>query len=341
MYYATGYPINYPITFVNTSPKTYEITTLSSGNQVQYRGKIVPYPDINLSSPYDFDLSDIIQTFISTDRLIPLRSLSNTVLRLDNSKMYDTFGVTIEGVAQGNRVVAYNYSDTDISGLSLPYVLDNSPSIDIHPKQCLYFNILEDSLSGNGTVRVFKNGAQINSTSFTRKYNIFSYDLSTLAIQPCDKIHFTYTSALGTRQSMTYQCIHKTLNDCYTLYYVNRMGGIDFVTCSGNNNESVTVEPVIIDRVFNRSNNFDFGKKKIASDIRSTYVLNTGNLSGHRSKSISELFSSPKVWLHNHQTDVITSCIITDNSVKIKTFQSDKIFNYTINATDSQNYIIK
>lgn len=120
------------------------------------------------------------------------------------------------------------------------------------------------------------------------------------------------------------------------LYYLNKWGGLDWLICDGYNSVTYNYE-----RKFTTQNtNFDspgkFETFQYGSEMSTVWTLNTGNISDKSSKLMNNLFSSPYIWMYSPDTQEFDACIIEDTSFRIKNFNNDKVYNYTINVRLSQ-----
>lgn len=122
--------------------------------------------------------------------------------------------------------------------------------------------------------------------------------------------------------------------DVKALRYRNLRGGIDEVYFDKNNLVTHNKET----RYITKSNNM---KKIYQTDRTDTYVLNTELMSDAASKNMTDLFFAKDVWLYDYDTKTYTPVEITDKSLRIKKFKTDKLFNYTVNVTDAKVTVMK
>lgn len=136
-----------------------------------------------------------------------------------------------------------------------------------------------------------------------------------------------------------------SIRDCipentYTIYYVNRLGGFSFVHCTGTN----TVKNSNTKSTFLQKPDMNLvqypGTTNYAVSTYTTYTLNTPILSDDKSNLIQDLFISPQVYIYEYSSQLMKAINITDKSVECKIRKNKHIYNYTIQAQDSQTLIM-
>lgn len=127
----------------------------------------------------------------------------------------------------------------------------------------------------------------------------------------------------------------------YTLFYINPHGAIDWIYCDRKNAVTYNADRHSMTKYANIQDRTAFGRYDYLNNTYKSYTLNTDVMGDQASKKMYGLFNSPRVWLYDHDNDRISSVVITDKSLKIKRFENDKMFNYTITVEDSQTFSIQ
>lgn len=137
-----------------------------------------------------------------------------------------------------------------------------------------------------------------------------------------------------TINGMTYDCSY--CGD-YAVYYVGRKGGWNSFLFEGPCKKIDKLSDLKYNRVVNNTS-IDFENNKYLVEINPTYELTTGILDDEESEKLaSDLFSSPKLYLHNLITNEIVPAFVVDTSAEYKTFrnQQRKFVQYTITIQES------
>lgn len=125
----------------------------------------------------------------------------------------------------------------------------------------------------------------------------------------------------------------------FSLYWDNMLGGRSQLLLEGKKQyETYNNAFTRFDTNYDRTQPESFETRTIINEARKSFVLNTGYLTDQQSREMSDLFTSPKVWLHDHRNDVILSVYITDLSLTVRTFDNDKLIEYAINVSQAQRH---
>lgn len=125
----------------------------------------------------------------------------------------------------------------------------------------------------------------------------------------------------------------------YALYYRNRKGGFDSFLIEGSSKVIDNIDRYTTESVYSSRNPIEFGTKNYNKSITSKYELNTGFLRDEEAKRLAfNLIPSPQVWLHNLETDEISSVVITNSEAEYKTWktESNKLVSYKLTVERSQ-----
>lgn len=127
----------------------------------------------------------------------------------------------------------------------------------------------------------------------------------------------------------------------YILYYVNSLGAIDWLICDKKNTVTYNADRHSMTRYANIQDRTAFGKLNYLNNTSTTWALNTDIMNDAQSKQMYKLFNSEYIWLYDVDKAQMNSVVIEDAKLKIKSFNTDKIYNYTINVSSSQKFIIQ
>ena len=123
------------------------------------------------------------------------------------------------------------------------------------------------------------------------------------------------------------------------LYYLNSRGGYDAFLIEGQCVRTDKFTQKDVYKAYDNSQVNDFGRSRFLTQIMPTWKLTTGWLTDEQSKILAEnLLPSTQVWFHNLKDDTIHPVVITDTSVKYKTYENEgnKLVAYDINIEYSQ-----
>ena len=127
----------------------------------------------------------------------------------------------------------------------------------------------------------------------------------------------------------------------YILYYVNSLGAIDWLICDKKNTVTYNAERHSMTRYANIQDRTAFGKLNYLNNTSTTWALNTDIMNDAQSKQMYKVFNSEYLWLYDVDKGQMNSVVIEDAKLKIKSFNTDKVYNYTINVSSSQKFIIQ
>jgi len=135
------------------------------------------------------------------------------------------------------------------------------------------------------------------------------------------------------------------VNYCGTsaLYYRNSQSGYDCFLIEGRSERTDKYNQVDIYKAYNNTT-MEFGHSKFMTDITVGWKLTTGWLTDEQSEVfVTNLMPSPEVYFHNLEDNTIHPCVITDTSVKHKTYDNEghQLVAYDINIEYSQNTVRK
>lgn len=127
----------------------------------------------------------------------------------------------------------------------------------------------------------------------------------------------------------------------YILYYVNTLGAIDWIICDKKNSVTYNADRHSMTMYANIQDRTKFGKINYLNNTTKTWSLNTDIMNDVQSKQMYKVFNSEYLWLYDVDKGQINSVVLEDASLKIKRFDTDKVYNYTITVKSSQTFTIQ
>ena len=122
----------------------------------------------------------------------------------------------------------------------------------------------------------------------------------------------------------------------YGITYLNRRGGYDFFLFEGKCYKSDEYDIYKFNKTYDNTKN-GFGSNRYMNIITPKWTLNTGWMSDAESyKFAKHVVGSNQVWLQDIQEGKTYPVIIEDTETEYKTFDNNKMFNYTLTVAKSQ-----
>lgn len=137
--------------------------------------------------------------------------------------------------------------------------------------------------------------------------------------------------------------VFKVVRPChrYALYYVNAMGGVDFLLLEGNCTESDALSRSTFKRRRDMADDYEFsrGKYEYLNEITKSYTLRTGLLTTEEASKMHNVIESPLVYLWDNEKALMLPVVLTDTSCEYKTYKSNgkQLIQYTLGAELAQD----
>lgn len=205
-----------------------------------------------------------------------------------------------------------------------------------------YFSLLQLCPYGGDSVSVelaetLASGAVVTSTM---TYTNGTYRSGGILQLRDTTVSFSITIA-GKPAVTNMKVINCLPENSYILYYVNSLGAIDWLICDKKNTVTYNAERHSMTRYANIQDRTAFGKLNYLNNTSTTWALNTDIMNDEQSKQMYKVFNSEYIWLYDVDKGQMNSVVIEDAQLKIKSFNTDKIYNYTINVSSSQKFTIQ
>ena len=233
-----------------------------------------------------------------------------------------------------NRVCR-NYLDSNIVEL-----LETSATTIINYNACRTFNVVDqnqESLEDYMFLLDYSYSSNWNGTNATLSSPINNHFISGQL-----KLKTTVASSIVVTNKTTGDYSKEVCGDV-VLYYLNANGGWDSFAIEGTVTKKDTLTSFTTDRAFNNTT-VEFETNRYISEIKTSYVLNTGYLSDVESEKLAKhLLSSNKVYMHNLKEGWIKPIVIDDTQITYQTYKGNnkKMSTYKINVKESQSKIRK
>ena len=122
----------------------------------------------------------------------------------------------------------------------------------------------------------------------------------------------------------------------YGITYLNRRGGYDFFLFEGRCSKTDSYDIYKFNRAYDNNSN-GFGSTRYMNVTTPAWTLNTGWMSDEESyKFAKHVVGSNQVWLQDIEAGKTYPVVIEDTQTEYKTFDRNKMFNYTLRVVKSQ-----
>ena len=305
----------------------YTITTVDN-NEVIYSGTAVKYPDAIRT---EIELNYIVRDYLNSD----VDSLSynpndSAVVSVVKNYIRDFVITTPTSSTTISMANNYDYNDSlDINNNCIlsAHIRDGKEIADVRqfiPKNLLNYN----------TQIVVSNADNFDSLIWSdvsgNTYTLIAPQLTPATIK--------YTMYSGAERNVYVQ------NTCseYVLYYLNALGGWDWLLVDGNTLRTDDMESVYYNSKFNNTKISTQYKNKYQSYITPKWECYINRLSDAESKKMYHLLTSQCIILHNMAENKMWRVNITNTDVKYYTYKNNQRHraDYTIEL-EASNYIIK
>lgn len=205
-----------------------------------------------------------------------------------------------------------------------------------------YFSLLQLNNNGGTTVNMELTETLDSGETVTSTFNFINGDNRSGGVLQLNDSTVSFSITIAGKPAVTDMKVINCLPpNSYILYYVNSLGAIDWLICDKNNTVTYNAERHSMTRYANIQDRTAFGKLNYLNNTSTTWALNTDIMNDAQSKQMYKVFNSEYIWLYDVDKGQMNSVVIEDASLKIKRFQTEKIYNYTITVKSSQNFTIQ
>ena len=327
------------------------IITLPYGNYViddnngnyLYQGRLDKLP-LSVGNTIDFDIAPIIR------QLIRPFDYSNTFVKTTYSFVDRTNEIIRKfAIEDANGILHYidvvwDYSMTVYDNEPINECVNYGIQNYIYDNQLFPFNYLTDwepieylylkAKQGNNYIglSMFYPRSVMESIFATTRVSkaVYSY------LEDGDELaYWSSDYGIDTQKSSSYIYKECVPTHTFTMYFVNKRGGLSWCHFDGKNivETNVTRNQITHQNPYTWTTKFGIDNYSISE--YKTYTLNTDYLNDVQSEQVQELVTSPFVWLQDYDNNRIFSVVITDTTHTIKNKKNDKLFNYTIKCKES------
>jgi hypothetical protein len=327
--HASGYPIYHA--FNNPGAGSTIYYDISLGQTTLYSGKIVTF---NNDATVQIDIAPIVRGYLHASYTDLIWQKVNPA-QVSNAALI--FRVTsAESGEDATYTVIYNYNTEYQSIISSSGKSYDPFCFEVDARQLITACVYDiSSATVEAQVVLIRTGERIKLSIPGGSICYFPFNLRdfTTPLIPGDTVVLELVWGYY-RYTVVPQCANR-----FALYYVNKVGGLDSLLCTGKIVESWEPERTDVQLYNDRSSRRGWEQKRIFQEIKHQWQLNTGFIKPEYLDRIDNLIYSPEVFLHDLEKDTITTVLITDSSYNVKNRQNgDKPF-YSITVVDSRKQI--
>lgn len=136
---------------------------------------------------------------------------------------------------------------------------------------------------------------------------------------------------------------YEVVGDCYRymLYYLNAMGGWDFLLIEGKEKQTDNYTRYTIGQTYNNDQSRNRGTRNYRNDIARKWELHTLWIDDAGAQNMHHLLGSTDVYLYDMQTEQLHPITIANTSCEYKTYSNNgnQLIRYDIEATLARNII--
>lgn len=122
----------------------------------------------------------------------------------------------------------------------------------------------------------------------------------------------------------------------YALYYTNAYGGWDFLLMEGASSEADGLTRHTIDTDYDNRDIRNRGRRNYVNEITKRWTLHTGWLSDEESSRMHHLLNSTNVYLYDIAAGDMIPVVLTGTETPYKTYKTDGMVQYTVEAQLAQ-----
>lgn len=327
MAYSAHYPVIHNLTVPGDSYADYEI---QYKGETIYKGRI--YARGESAETVEINIARTCRNFLDTNYSALLASVPTPISAEvpTDDRNRDTIGTF--SVNGASYVIKYDYNTDYILDVGTSGNLNDPITEEVDRRQ--YIPISAFNQSGGATPVTWVIGESTSTqTASSQNINLMAQNIR--SVEPGTEITAT-----------SFGVIHKfkVVNECrnrYVLYYVNKMGGLDALLCSGRRSGSWNSDRTDVKLYTDRRNRLNFENTRLYQEIDEMYNLTTPYLSDEQAEKIDNLIYSTKVFIHDLETDAITACLVNTNGFETKVRRYDGLVYYNFQVVRSQPEIRK
>lgn len=142
---------------------------------------------------------------------------------------------------------------------------------------------------------------------------------------------------IPSENSTTYEIVDECYR--YMLYYLNAMGGWDFLLIEGKDKQTDNYTRHTIGQAYNNDQSRNRGTRNYRNDIARKWELHTLWIDDEGAKNMHHLLGSTDVYLYDMQEQQLHPVTLNNSSCEYKTYKNNgnQLVRYDIEATLAQN----
>lgn len=294
---------------VEVSGEYYDYEVRDDEENTLYRGRAYRLPEKTMA---DIPIAKIVRPHISgdikltTDKAIEFHHVAEWSKKV---KIYDS--ITEEVIGEYLFYGDWSYNKNKDLVEESPTRVSAALSTIADRRQLLLCSVAVIGAERRLSVLVATDGNTLNASSMLA-------DMCTVVVALGDeRVKDSIVITYGTNQVARYTIAETCAS--HALYYMNAMGGWDYLLVTGNVLREDSFERVTMTR---KANNLTYepGDVIVDENVTRTWRLYTDYLTDAQWKLMHHLYGSTKVYLHDLESGEITPVTITNNSVAYKTF---------------------
>lgn len=321
MAYSAHYPVMHNLTVPGGSYAEYTIEY--KGNTI-YKGRV--YARSEATETIEIDIAPVCREFLDTNYSALLGSVPTPISAEvpTDERNRDTIGTfSVDGTSYP---IKYDYNTDYILDVGTSGNLNDPITEEVDRRQ--YIPISAFNLSGATPVTWVIGESTSTQTATSQNINLMAQNIR--SVEPGTEITATNFGA-----THKFKVVHECRNR-YAVYYVNKMGGLDALLCSGKNSKGWNQDRTDARLYTDRRNRLNFENTRIYQEIDELYNLTTPYLSDEQAEKIDHLINSPKVFVHDLDTDDITACLVNTSSFETRSRRYDGLVYYNFQLVRSQ-----
>lgn len=321
MAYSAGYPVIHNLTVPGDSYADYSI---DYKGETIYKGRI--YARGEAAETVEIDIAPICRDWLDTNYSALLGSAPTPIsAEVPTDEMNrNTIGIfSVDGTLYP---IKYDYSAEYILDVGTSGNLNDPITEEVDRRQ--YIPISAFNLSGPTDVAWVIGEEASTQTASSQNINLMAQNIR--AVEPGTEI-------TATNFGVTHK--FKVVDECrnrFVIYYVNKMGGLDALLCSGRRSENWNPDRIDMRLYTDRRDRLKFENTRIYQEIGHLYNLTTPYLSDEQAEKIDHLINSPKVFIHDFENDAITACLVNTSGLETKLRRQDGLVYYNFQVIRSQ-----
>ena len=319
---------DYEVTLGSGDSADYTIRTSTSTDDIIYSGTAWKKPgETNIKIIINDICADYLRQELPNLEAATGLQTCNTYMR--------TFYVYVGTTQKASVEFLYDYSyDDDAASTSFPHSLADPVDgiVDIN------MPLVRTLRLSTNIIHYFEVSNSFNTESFNDDFDIMADSQTTIS----GIGNYVRQSSFGdigmgiTFEESSGWTTYRFADTCsrFALYYVNELGGWDFLVMQGGFKRIDKYKRYEMKRKYNNAVSTNRGRWQYANEETFAYELRTSLLTDDQASRMHHLLGSNMVYLYDLYTNICYPVVMTDNSCEYKTYKNNglKMVQYIINV---------